>query len=140
MRADKLCLAALGATLQHYLRDEATREIPVWRMIAAPLDALDARAKAWAAQLGPAASVIDGESTIGGGSLPGETLPTRLLALDATAGPPNALAARLRAQTPPIVARVAALDGHEHVLFDPRTVMVEEETDLIRGIGAALSE
>jgi L-seryl-tRNA(Ser) seleniumtransferase len=135
VRADKLCLAALGATLQHYLRDEATREIPVWRMIAATLAALDARARQWAAQLGPAASVVDGESTVGGGSLPGETLPTRLLALDATAGPPNALAARLRAQTPPIVARVS----DERVLFDPRTVMVEEETDLIRGIGDALS-
>ena len=142
VRADKLCLAALGATLQHYLRDEATREIPVWRMIAAPLAALDERARRWAAhisagQFGVAASVVDGESTIGGGSMPGETLPTRLLALDAPA--PNALAARLRAQDPPIVARVAAPDGGERVLFDPRTVMVEEETDLIRGIGAALS-
>jgi len=135
VRADKLCLAALSATLQHYLRDEAVREIPVWRMIAARLAALDARAQSWAAQLGSAAaSVVDGESTVGGGSLPGETLPTRLLALDATAGAPNALAARLRAQNPPIVARVA----DERVLFDPRTVMVEEETALLQGIRNAL--
>ncbi len=137
VRADKLCLAALGATLQHYLRDEATREIPVWRMIAAPLAALDERAQRWAAQVGAAHSgavtVVDGESTIGGGSLPGETLPTRLLALQVAA--PNALAARLRAQNPPIVARVA----DERVLFDPRTVMVEEETNLMRGISEALS-
>jgi L-seryl-tRNA(Ser) seleniumtransferase len=142
VRADKLCLAALSATLQHYLRDEAVREIPVWRMIAAPLDKLDERARAWAAQLrsaaqlgSAAASVVDGESTVGGGSLPGETLPTRLLALDATAGAPNALAARLRAQNPPIVARVA----DERVLFDPRTVMVEEEAALLQGIGNALT-
>ena len=137
VRADKLCLAALGATLQHYLRDEATREIPVWRMIAAPLAALDERAHNWAAQVGAAATVVDGESTIGGGSLPGETLPTRLLALQVPA--PNALAARLRMQNPPIVARVAALEGRERVLFDPRTVMVEEETNLMRGISKALS-
>src|SRR5258708_8618429 len=51
VRADKLCLAALGATLQRYLRDEATREIPVWRMIAAPLAALGERARRWAAGL-----------------------------------------------------------------------------------------
>ena len=135
VRADKLCLAALSATLQHYLRDEAVREIPVWRMIAAPLAALDGRAQAWAVQLGraAAASVIDGESTVGGGSLPGETLPTRLLALELTA--PNALAARLRAQNPPIVARVA----DERVVFDPRTVMVEDEADLLKGIENALT-
>jgi L-seryl-tRNA(Ser) seleniumtransferase len=75
---------------------------------------------------------VDGESTVGGGSLPGETLPTRLLALAGAA--PNALAARLRAQNPPIVARVAG----ERVLFDPRTVMVEEEGALLAGIRNAL--
>jgi len=141
VRADKLCLAALSATLQHYLRDEAVREIPVWRMIAAPLEALEERAQSWAAQLrsvtqlggSMAASVVDGESTVGGGSLPGETLPTRLLALAVPA--PNALAARLRAQNPPIVARVA----DERVLFDPRTVMVEEERALLEGIGNTIT-
>jgi L-seryl-tRNA(Ser) seleniumtransferase len=77
--------------------------------------------------------VIDGESTVGGGSLPGETLPARLLALEVAA--PNALAARLRAENPPIVARVAG----ERVLFDPRTVMLEEEAALLRGIRNALT-
>ena len=74
VRADKLCLAALGATLQHYLRDEAVREIPVWRMIAAPLAGLEARARAWAGALagaGLAASVIDGEFDGGRGQSAG---------------------------------------------------------------------
>jgi L-seryl-tRNA(Ser) seleniumtransferase len=143
VRADKLCLAALSATLLHYLRDEAVREIPIWRMIAAPLAALDQRARAWAAHLGPdgpaspvgawLATVVDGESTVGGGSLPGESLPTRLLAL-ATAAP-NAVAARLRAQDPPIVARVAG----DRVLCDPRTVMGHEEPALLRGLRNALT-
>ena len=79
--------------------------------------------------------MVDGESTVGGGSLPGETLPSRLLALDSTGAAPNALAARLRAEDPPIVARVAG----ERVLFDPRTVMVEEEAALLRGIRNALT-
>ena len=136
VRADKLCLAALGATLGHYLRGEAPQEIPVWRMIAAPLAGLDERARAWAAQLSAAglpASVVDGESTVGGGSLPGETLPTRLLALEVAS--PNLAAARLRAQPAPIVARVA----DDRLLFDPRTVLVEEEAALLQGILNALS-
>jgi L-seryl-tRNA(Ser) seleniumtransferase len=129
VRADKLCLAALHATLLHYARDEAEREIPVWRMIAAPLEGLRARAEAWAAHLGEAAgaglSVVPGESTVGGGSLPGETLATWLLAIEAAA--PNAFAARLRAQPAPVVARVAG----GQVLLDPRTVADGEEAALL---------
>ncbi len=45
VRADKLCLAALSATLLHYIKDEAEREIPIWRMIAAPLDEIERRAR-----------------------------------------------------------------------------------------------
>jgi len=133
LRADKLCLAALNATLLHYVRDEAEREIPVWRMLALPLALLEARAQAWAKQLGTGA-VVAGESTVGGGSLPGECLPTRLLALDVNK--PNALAARLRAQTPPIVARVA----ESQLLLDPRTVAPEDEPAFLRGLRSALQE
>jgi L-seryl-tRNA(Ser) seleniumtransferase len=137
VRADKLCLAALHATLLHYARDEAVREIPVWRMLALPATSIEQRAQAWAARLaaaGAPASVIAGLSTVGGGSLPGETLPTHLLAL---AGPaPQALAARLRAQDPPIIARVA--EGQ--LLLDPRTVLPAEEAALLRGLEAALRE
>ncbi len=133
LRADKLCLAALNATLLHYARDEAEREIPVWRMLALPLAELEARARAWAERLG-AGAVVAGESTVGGGSLPGESVPTRLLALDVKK--PNALAARLRAQTPPIVARVA----ESQLLLDPRTVAPEDEPALLRGLRRALQE
>ena len=52
MRADKLCLAALTATLLHYLKDEAEDEIPAWRMIAAPGEQIRARAQAWQERLG----------------------------------------------------------------------------------------
>jgi L-seryl-tRNA(Ser) seleniumtransferase len=132
MRADKLCLAALAATLLHYLKDEAAREIPVWRMIAAPLEDSQRRARGWAAALGQG-EVIPGESTVGGGSLPGETLPTFLLALKVKS--PDRFLARLRQQHPPVIARVQ----EEQVVFDPRTVEEWEEEDLLRGIGAAFS-
>jgi L-seryl-tRNA(Ser) seleniumtransferase len=129
VRADKVTLAALAATLLHYLKDEATREIPVWRMIAAPLAELERRAESWRAALGSGA-VVSGESTIGGGSLPGETLPTRLLALSVKA--PNVFAAGLRALPVPIIARV----GEGQVLLDPRTVAEAEAPALLEGIKA----
>jgi L-seryl-tRNA(Ser) seleniumtransferase len=120
VRADKSCLAALNATLLHYLKQEAVREIPVWRMIARSPADIQAEASQWAAQLqtfGIAASVIPGESTVGGGSVPGSRLPTFLLAIDAPQT--DELAARLRAWNPPIIGRIA----QNILLLDPRTVL-----------------
>ena len=129
VRADKVTLAALAATLLHYLKDEAAREIPLWRMIAAAPAELQRRAESWRAALG-AGVVLAGESTIGGGSLPGASLPTWLLALPAKA--PNAFAARLRALPTPIIARV----GEGQVLLDPRTVAEAEAPALLAGLRA----
>ena len=99
MRIDKLNLAALTATLVHYLKGEAVEAIPVWRMIAAPLDELEAAARRLQEAAGGIGCVERGLSTVGGGSLPGETLPTWLLTLDTGVAPGGAqtLAARLRA-------------------------------------------
>jgi L-seryl-tRNA(Ser) seleniumtransferase len=131
IRADKLCLAALTATLLHYLKDEAEREIPVWRMIATPVEDICARAAAWAAALGQG-ELIASESTVGGGSLPGETLPTYVLAVSAPR--PDRLLARLRQQNPPIIARLQ----DDRVVLDPRTVLPEQEEDLLNGLKRAL--
>jgi L-seryl-tRNA(Ser) seleniumtransferase len=131
IRADKLCLAALTATLLHYLKDEAEGEIPIWRMIASPVEELCARAAAWAATLGRG-EVIASESTVGGGSLPGETLPTHVLAFSAPS--PDHLLARLRQQSPPIIARLQ----DDRVVLDPRTVLPEQEEALLIGLKIAL--
>lgn len=131
LRVDKVTLAGLQATLLHYLKNEATKKIPIWVMIAATRESLEARATKWAERLRAAkldATVIDAESTIGGGSLPGETLPTRALALDVAS--PDTFAARLRANTPPIIARIEA----KRVVLDPRTVLPHEEDALLAGI------
>ena len=74
LRVDKLTYAALNATLDHYRRDEALQRVPVWRMISRPLDDIAAEAKLWAGRVG--GTVVNGESAVGGGSLPGATLPT----------------------------------------------------------------
>jgi L-seryl-tRNA(Ser) seleniumtransferase len=132
IRADKLCLAALTATLLHYLKDEPEREIPVWRMIATPADEIQRRALRGIELLGTG-RLVTGESTIGGGSLPGETLPTYLLALGVNN--PTRFLEKLRALTPPIIARTQ--EGE--VMIDLRTVMPEQEPGLFAGLSKALT-
>jgi L-seryl-tRNA(Ser) seleniumtransferase len=137
LRPDKLCLAGLQATLMHYLKGEAPQEVPVWRMIATPLAEIERRAREWQARLrtaGASAEVIDGRSTVGGGSLPGETLPTKLLALPVA--DPDRLAAALRAEDPPVVTRIEA----DQVVFDPRTVLPEQETRLLSVLTSTLMD
>jgi L-seryl-tRNA(Ser) seleniumtransferase len=124
IRADKICLAALSATLLHYLKDEAEREVPVWRMISASQESLRQRALSWQSHLGQG-KVIPEQSTIGGGSLPGEILASTVLAL--TPATPNRFLALLRQGKPPVIARLQ--DGQ--VLFDPRTVLPEQDKILI---------
>ena len=131
LRVDKLTLAGLQATLLHYMKDEATKEIPIWRMIAAKPERLRERATKWQGELAGEWEVSEGQSTVGGGSLPEESLPTVLLAYAVEA--PNAFAARLRRSWPPIVARVE----NDRVLFDPRTVLEEQDAMLLAGIKAA---
>lgn len=134
LRVDKTTLAGLQATLRHYLLGEATEKVPVWRMIAQNEQALDRRARAGVRRLqglGVAADVLLGRSTIGGGSLPGETLPTRLVALVAQS--PDAIAARLRACEPPVIARIQ----DDRLVIDLRTVLPEQEAVLWQLVAGA---
>jgi len=124
LRADKNSLAALSATLQHYLKDEAEHEIPIWRMLAATPRQLKARAESWGRELGQG-KVISAQSTVGGGSLPGETLPTWVLALEVAS--PNRMLEKLRRQQPPVIARTE----NDRILLDPRTVLPEQDGALL---------
>ena len=133
MRADKTCLAGVAATLNHYLRNEAERYIPVWQMISMPIEAAQKRASQWAEAVG-SGQVQASQSTLGGGSLPGEMLPSQVLAIRVDS--PDRLLKSLRSQDPPIVGR--AEKGK--VLLDPRTVAVEQDAILVRNLRAALSE
>jgi L-seryl-tRNA(Ser) seleniumtransferase len=135
LRVDKTTIAGIQATLLHYLRQEATEKIPVWQMISLSVERIQARAESWAERLrrcGVEAEVIPGLSTVGGGSLPGETLPTRLVALRITS--PDDFAQRLRTGKPPIVGRI---EGGEFVL-DPRTVLPEEGQELLSAVEQTL--
>jgi L-seryl-tRNA(Ser) seleniumtransferase len=126
LRVDKMTLAALDATLRSYARGRAVEEIPVWQMIAATAESLQARAERWRERLASIpAVVIPGESTVGGGSLPGETLPTFLLALDLPH--PDQIAKQLRQAEIPVICRI----WQDRVVLDPRTVAPEEEEPLV---------
>jgi len=127
VRADKLCLAALTATLLHYLKDEVEREVPVWRMIAATPEQLKARAGHWVAELGQG-EVVASQSTVGGGSLPGESLPTSVLSLAVKS--PDKFLKMLRRQQPPVIARTE----NDRILLDPRTVLPEQDGELLASL------
>lgn len=130
IRPDKLTLAALGATLLHYVRGEAEREVPVWRMIAAPPESLRGRAESIASRL--EAHVVDTRSAVGGGSLPGQTQPSVAVGLEVDSV--DGLAARLRHADPPVVTRIE--DGR--VLLDLRSVLPEQDAALEHAVQAVL--
>ncbi|MFM8425906.1 MAG: L-seryl-tRNA(Sec) selenium transferase, partial [Chloroflexota bacterium] len=127
VRADKFCLAGLSATLTHYLKDEAEREIPIVRMMSLTLEQVKGRAEAWREELGQG-NVVEGESTVGGGSLPDESIPTFLLELQVKSA--EKFLRALRKNNPPIIARTE----NDRVLLDPRTVFPEQEGALLVGL------
>jgi L-seryl-tRNA(Ser) seleniumtransferase len=131
VRADKLCLAALEATLLHYLKGNVLDEIPVWKMISRHPADLQTQAIGWQKAL-ETGEVIPEFSTIGGGSLPGEMLPTFVLAIQVKQV--DKALAQLRKNTPPIIGRIK----DDRILFDPRTVLNSEEKILLDGIKTIL--
>ena len=134
VRMDKASIAALTVTLLHYLRGEALEKLPVWRMIAAPLAEVRRRARRWARDVGAPAKVVDGRSMIGGGSLPEESLPTKLVAIAGDGSYVTDLARRLRLGEPPVVARIE----NDALLLDPRTVASREDSTAVRAVKTAL--
>jgi L-seryl-tRNA(Ser) seleniumtransferase len=132
MRPDKATLAGVAATLGLYRAGLATREIPVWRMIATPAEVLRARAEDLAARIAGAAAVPL-VATVGGGSLPGETLPSFGLGLAARSA--ERLLAALRAGEPAVVGRIE--DGR--VVLDLRTVEPAADEELGAAVGRALA-
>lgn len=136
LRADKLCLAALEATLEAHRRG-ATEEIPTLRMLALSVESIQERAREFIAKLaersestGLTATLVMGESAIGGGSGPNVHPATALIALKHEQLNADAIEEMLRLSSPPVIARIA--DGQ--VLLDLRTVSPEDEGDLLEAL------
>ena len=138
LRCDKATIAALSATLTHYFVGEAESMLPVWRMISTAPDEIREWAQALLDGIGRG-QVEESESMVGGGSLPGESLPTFVLALHAADLPdgmtPAWLAERLRTGSPPVVVRVS----DDAVLLDPRTIASESMGDVVERVVASLT-
>ena len=145
VRIDKIRLAALIVTLLHYLKGEATTKIPVWRMIAISLEDIERRAALWSEALNGIGKVVDGETMVGGGSLPGGTLPTKLVAIGGRTRRKRGVdiakvaSARLRAMPVPVIGRIS----DDRLLLDPRSVLPEDDNTVLvalRDIASNLGE
>jgi L-seryl-tRNA(Ser) seleniumtransferase len=130
VRADKTTLAGVAATLRHYVAGNPESTIPVWQMLSANVEGLRSRANAISIETGSV--VIDSTSSVGGGSLPGEVLPS--VALSLTGGNADELARRLRMGAP----RVFPVIRDGAVLIDLRTVQSGQDELLARAILGAL--
>ncbi|MBI2765480.1 MAG: L-seryl-tRNA(Sec) selenium transferase [Chloroflexi bacterium] len=130
LRLDKLAIAALSATLLAYAQGREREEIPIWRMLAAPLEQVRSRAEHWAAAAGAAGSIVAAKTMVGGGSLPGEGVATWCAALALPGA--DEVAKEFRRGEPAIVPRVH--DGR--VLLDPRTVDAASDGAVARRIAA----
>ena len=133
MRIDKLSLAALRATLLHYLKGEALDKVPVWRMISEHPDKLKKRVQAWKDHIGELATVVSSQSTIGGGSLPGALLPSWSLCIDKP-GKVESLGRELRRLPKPVIGKIA----EDKLFLDARTVLTGEDEGLIVGLKRGL--
>ena len=132
LRADKLCLVALEATLRQYLYGRTLTEIPVWQMLSRSADSILQQAQYLRNQLGEG-ELISGFSTVGGGSLPEETLPTTLLGFSSK---PEKMLALLREGSPAVIARVEK----GRLLIDPRTIQPDEEEALLHALKISLGK
>ncbi|MCX5707640.1 MAG: L-seryl-tRNA(Sec) selenium transferase [Candidatus Omnitrophica bacterium] len=137
LRVDKLRLACLEATLRLYLdQDNACKKIPVLEMLLRPLEEIDKQARDLMSQIravvndGLSLSLVDGFSQSGGGALPAEDIPTKLVALHCPRMSPEKIAQKLRGNEPPILARIAK----GQVLFDPRTLRDSEFKVIVQAI------
>lgn len=136
LRVDKLCLAALEATLDSHRRG-AIEEIPALRMLALPFETIEKRAEGFIAKLEKSsestrmtATIVSGQSAVGGGSGPNVHPSTSLIALAHEKLSADQIEENLRLSSPPVIARIA--DGR--VLLDLRTVFPEEEPELIEAL------
>ncbi len=132
LRVDKICLAALEATLREYLYGRALTGIPVWQMIGRSQKSIQTQARYLQSQLGDG-QLVPGFSTVGGGSLPEETLPTTLLSFSIL---PQKMLKLLRQGDPAVIARIE----NDQLLIDPRTIQPDEEEALLLSLKKSLAQ
>ena len=135
VRSDKTCLAGIETTLRHYLRSEAEEQIPVWWAISRSSTWLEQRVAGWIAALGTEHTTsIAVESVIGGGSLPGMTLPSHAMVVAPPGMSADEIARRLRTGSPAVMPRIV----DDLVAIDARSVLKDEDDLVIEAVRALL--
>jgi L-seryl-tRNA(Ser) seleniumtransferase len=137
LRVDKLTIAALAATLDLYVTQSFAR-VPIWDVLGTSAEAIDRRARAWQSRLAERGAIVEvraSESAVGGGSLPGDRLPTTVLIVTPRHGRAADLLRRLRECDPPVIGRIEG----ERVLLDPRAVLPDEDDLVVDAVLAALA-
>ncbi|HEY5995404.1 MAG TPA: L-seryl-tRNA(Sec) selenium transferase, partial [Candidatus Deferrimicrobiaceae bacterium] len=148
LRIDKLCLAALSATLALYADNRhAANRIPTLRMLTEHASVVRSRAqrlvrrvndlqrRAFDAGGNVAMRVVPGASSPGGGAMPGVEIPTACVAVSCPGASPESIEARLRSGEPPVICRIS--DGM--LLLDLRTVADDEVAALASALLRAAS-
>lgn len=137
VRVDKTVQAGIAETLRHYVTGTHEEEIPVWWSISRSPSWLASRVESWMQALDnhPALESIASESAVGGGSLPGKTLPSHALAVRDPARDADSVATSLRTGRPSVFARIV----DDAVVIDARTVLRHQDDDLIEALRALLS-
>ena len=134
VRIDKVTLSAISATLVAYLTGTYEKEIPIWSMISINESVLAGRAETWRSKTG-VGTVEGSRSTIGGGSLPGQTLPTSVLSINPSGSAQNFVRC-LRESPVAVVARIE----NNRIMLDPRTVLPDQDNAVIEAIKFALNK
>lgn len=136
LRIDKLTVAALEATCKLFFdKSHLNERHPTYRMFAIQPDTLQQIAEQMASQVGNGTEVVAGETEVGSGSVPTQTLPTWLVSVRPRQGTAESFARRLRHYDPPIYARIA----REAVLLDPRTIQPDEVATVVTALRALLT-
>jgi len=142
LRVDKMTIAAMEATLRLFLQpDKLNQKHPVYRLLSFPAEEIERRTRRFLRRLQPALppgwhlEIIEGGSEVGSGSVPAQTLPTRLLAIHSPSVSAEELAKQLRLASPPVISRI----HHEAVCLDFRTILPEEEKLLAKALISALT-
>jgi L-seryl-tRNA(Ser) seleniumtransferase len=142
LRPGKLTLAALQATLLSYLEGDAARSVPVLRLLATPVTALETRANAMAAELGSACRrsasvrVIELSAEVGGGAAPERGIESRGLEISPRGLSVETVVGRMLLASPPVVARIR----ESKVIVDLRAVAPAEDRHVVSAVVGALRE
>jgi len=137
LRVDKIVIAGLENLILAYLKKEAADTIPVWKMMKTSPDEIKSRAekvKTTLQESNVQVSIVESKSTVGGGSLPGETLPTHVISFDSEMSP-DQLSEKFRSLSTPVIGRIES----DKFTLDLRTIFPHQDETLIESIKSILS-